>query len=361
MLSTLILLRLKGISQRKALEAIRLYGSAEAALRLCDERTPQLLELLPPDPETIQWAENEIAYCDERQISIVPYDSPSYPPLLRQCPDAPPLLFYKGSTPLHPPHSLSIVGTRHITEYGKDLCRHLITDLARLLPDTLIVSGLAYGVDIHAHQAALDCGLPTIGVLAHGLDRIYPSLHKDTAQQMLQHGGLLTEYPIRTRPAKGHFVQRNRIVAAMTHATIVIESAAKGGALITGKLAVDHHRELFACPGRIGDIYSEGCNHLIQSHGARLFSSAEQLIEVLRWQESASAPAKAPAIERELFPLLTPEEEKVLALFKQQDAISIEVLALESGLPFTQINMMVQALELRNILKVLPGGRVRRL
>lgn len=183
---------------------------------------------------------------------------------MRECDDAPLALFYRGNADLNTLHIINIVGTRHATPYGQDICTRFLADLSALYPDTLIVSGLAYGIDIHAHRAALQNHFKTIGVLAHGLDRIYPAEHRKTAVSMLEQGGLLTEFTSGTNPDRQNFVKRNRIVAGMSDATVVIESAAKGGALITAELAESYHRDCFAFPGRCNDEYSIGCNNLIR-------------------------------------------------------------------------------------------------
>lgn len=183
---------------------------------------------------------------------------------MRECDDAPLALFYRGNADLNTLHIINMVGTRHATPYGQDICTRFLADLSALCPDTLIVSGLAYGIDIHAHRAALQNHFKTIGVLAHGLDRIYPAEHRKTAVSMLEQGGLLTEFTSGTNPDRQNFVKRNRIVAGMSDATVVIESAAKGGALITAELAESYHRDCFAFPGRCNDEYSIGCNNLIR-------------------------------------------------------------------------------------------------
>lgn len=183
---------------------------------------------------------------------------------MRECDDAPLALFYRGNADLNTLHIINMVGTRHATPYGQDICTRFLADLSALCPNTLIVSGLAYGIDIHAHRAALQNHFKTIGVLAHGLDRIYPAEHRKTAVSMLEQGGLLTEFTSGTNPDRQNFVKRNRIVAGMSDATVVIESAAKGGALITAELAESYHRDCFAFPGRCNDEYSIGCNNLIR-------------------------------------------------------------------------------------------------
>lgn len=351
----LALSRLRGCSQAQALEAYQKFGSAQAVFESGKDAPEKLQAALKNAPEAFNWAEQQAEYCQSKSIRILGFDDADYPERLRNCADAPLLLFYRGTAQLNAPHILSVVGTRHITEYGKDLCRHLLQDLARLLPDTLIVSGLAYGVDIHAHRNALEYKLPTIGVLAHGLDRIYPASHRDTAIRMLEAGGLLTEYPSNTKPDKGNFVRRNRIVAGIADATIVVESAAKGGALITAHLAQNYNRDVFAYPGRIGDLYSEGCNRIIAQQTAQLVTSAEDITLALQWTQ----PKTLQPIQRELFPELSPEEECICKSLADGRPHTISNLVTATALPFNKVNTLLLSMELRGIIKVLPGGMYR--
>ena len=276
-----------------------------------------------------------------------------YPTALEDLPDPPARLFGRGAVEALRLPSLSIVGTRRITEYGKRLCATLCRDLAELVPGTLIVSGLAYGVDIHAHRAALDAGLPTVAVLAHGLDRIYPPLHRQTAVEMTRRGALLTEYTFGTNPDKGNFVRRNRIVAGMSDATLVVESASHGGALITARLAREYGRDVLAFPGRTTDEYSQGCNALIRSHGAALVTSAADVAEALRWQTAA---ADKP-VQRELFPALTTEETRLRDLLRGTEGKHTDRLAVEANLPVYRLTTLLFELEMKGLVKALPGGR----
>ena len=226
--------------------------------------------------------------------------------------------------------------------------------LQELLPDVIIVSGLAYGIDIHAHRAALQHKMETIGVLAHGLDRIYPSVHRRTAAEMTQCGGLLTEFMSGTNPDKQNFVKRNRIVAGISDATIVIESANKGGSLITAEIAESYHRDCFAFPGRINDMYSAGCNELIRSNRAVLLQSAEELIKAMNWDSEVQAPA---VIQRQLFPELDENEEKIVSLLqKHPDGIQINTLVVESNIAINRMTGILFELEMKGIIRTLAGG-----
>ena len=223
-------------------------------------------------PQALKRAEQEYEFARNNRISCFTLADEDYPSRLRECDDAPVVLFFKGKANLNALHIINMVGTRNATDYGKHICVSFLQELQMQCPDVLVVSGLAYGIDINAHRSALSVELPTVGVLAHGLDRIYPSLHRKTAIDMLRQGGLLTEFLSGTNPDKHNFISRNRIVASISDATIVVESAAKGGSLITADIAGSYHRDCFAFPGRVTDEYSKGCNQLIQDNKAVLLT-----------------------------------------------------------------------------------------
>jgi len=355
---TLALTFLKGLGTTQALRCYEHYGSAEAVFAEENAEVPKLRAALAHAPEALQRADEELDFCEENRIRVITRSDSDYPARLRECPDAPLVLFYRGTAHLNARRVVSVVGTRHITEYGKDLCRHFCEDLKRLVPDALVVSGLAYGVDIHAHRNALQNELDTIAVLAHGLDRIYPSAHRDTAVRMICQGGLITEYPTRTNPDKGNFVRRNRIVAGLADATLVVESAAKGGALITARLAQDYARDVFTFPGRTSDPYSTGCNALVRNNTAALVTCAEDLVLAMGWTSPAEKKAQT-AIQRELFPELSPEEERITNVLAGADSLSTSQLLNEIQLPFSKLNALLFGLELKGILKSLPGGKFR--
>ena len=252
---------------------------------------------------------------------------------------------------------VSIVGTRHATAYGQDLIRRFIADLRQQCPQVLVVSGLAYGVDICAHREALDRGYETIGVLAHGLDTLYPPLHRSTADQMLTQGGLLTEYTTSSRIDKQNFVRRNRIVAGMADATVLVESAAHGGGLITTRIAREYNRDVFAFPGAVGAPYSEGCNQLIRDNGAALITSASDFVKAMGWQNDAQlSAAKQQGIERQLFPDLTPEEERVVDVLRRQNDLQINMLSVQTGIAAGRITAILFSLEMKGIVKTMAGG-----
>jgi len=356
-LNTLTLSFLKGLSAAQTLKCYQNYGSATAVLENMSSGEPRLRQALASLPEARKRAEEELEFCHKNDIRVLCLNDGAYPARLRECADAPLVLYYRGTADLNARHIISIVGTRMITERGKDLCMHLCQDLARLVPDAVIVSGLAYGVDINAHRDALKEGLQTIGVLAHGMDRIYPSSHRQTAAQMLAQGGLLTEYPVGTNPDKGNFVQRNRIVAGMADAAIVVESAKKGGALITAQLAQDYNRDVFSFPGRTTDQYSEGCNLLIRDNRAALITCAEDMALAMGWATEETL--KGEPVQQELFPDIKPEEQKVMDMLRETESLSMSQMARMSDMKFSQLNAILLTLETRGLVRALPGGIYR--
>ena len=308
-------------------------------------------------PEAFRRAEQELAFAQKNGIDAICIGDRRYPSRLRECPDAPLVLFFKGNTNLNALRIVSLVGTRNATDYGRQLCNDFIRDLKTLCPEVLIVSGLAYGIDIAAHRAALEHQLPTVGVLAHGLDRIYPAVHRKTAIEMLEQGGLLTEYMTGTNPDRQNFVQRNRIVAGMADATIVVESAGKGGALITAGLATDYHRDCFAFPGRVGDPFSLGCNALVRDNKAALILSAEDFVKAMSWDISLTHKQAPQAIQRQLFLDLSPEEEALVAALRpHRDGLQINLLVVEADIPINRASALLFELEMKGVVKALAGG-----
>ena len=356
---TLALTRIPGLGLIGACNLVRSLGSASAVFQnrkelkdLIPEVSDKLIQALDC-PEALRRAELELIFAEKNQIQCITLNDASYPSRLKECEDAPLALFYRGNAPLNARRVISIVGTRHSTHYGEDLCASFVRDLKDLCPDIQIISGLAYGIDIHAHRAALQYGFPTIGVLAHGLDRIYPAAHRKTAIAMMDNGGLLTEFMSETNPDRQNFVKRNRIVAGMCDATIIVESAAKGGALITAELSESYHRDCFAFPGRTTDIYSAGCNELIKKNRASLILSAQDFVEAMGWN-SGVVPK---AVQRELFPDLSDEERKVVETIQQTtDGIQINTLVVETNIPIQHISSLLFDLEMKGVVRALAGG-----
>ena len=298
-----------------------------------------------------------MAWAISKGITPLPLNSADYPQRLRECPDAPVVLYYMGNGQLNAQRVICIVGTRHCTIYGKDLVAAFVRELSKLCPGILIVSGLAYGVDICAHRNALAEGLPTVGVLAHGLDTIYPSSHRETAAEMLREGGLLTEYPSGTNADKMNFVRRNRIVAGMSDACILVESAEKGGGLITTDIANSYGREVFAFPGHVNAEYSKGCNNLIRDNKAGLITSAADFVKAMGWESDAVLQqAKSKGIERQLFPDLTTEEARVVAVLEKTNDLQMNMLSNMSGIGIGQLSSLLFTLEMKGVIKTLAGG-----
>lgn len=308
--------------------------------------------------EAFRRAEEELNFAEKNRIDCITLLDEAYPSRLRSCEDAPVALFFKGKADLNRLHVVSIVGTRRATEYGRQFCADFLRDLAGLCPDLLVVSGLAYGIDVCAHREALANGLSTVAVLGHGLDRIYPSSHRRTAIDMLENGGLLTEFFSHTQPDRFNFVQRNRIVAGMSDATVVVESAAKGGSLITASLANSYNRDCFAVPGRLGDAYSEGCNRLIHDNKAALLLSGADLVEAMGW-DFHRRQAEGGHVQRSLFPELTEEEALVVRVLMERGSLHINTLVVATDIPVNRMSALLFELELKGVVKALVGNEYR--
>lgn len=306
-------------------------------------------------PDAFKRAEKELNFIQKNHIECISVKEEIYPSRLLECDDAPAMLFFKGNANLNTRRVINMVGTRNATDYGKQICNRFINEIKEIDPDILIVSGLAYGIDIHAHRAALENNLNTVGVLAHGLDRIYPFAHRKTAIEMLASGGLLTEYISETTPDRQNFIRRNRIVAGMCDATIVIESAAKGGALITAEIANSYNRDCFAFPGRISDEYSAGCNKLIKENKATLIQSAEEFIKSMCWDTNEIAAKNSP-IQRQLFFDLTEDEEKIVNVLQKEGEQQINMLIVNTNIPINKMSAILFELEMKGVVRTLAGG-----
>lgn len=330
----------------------------DATPKLVPDATPKLVSLLT-DRSLVELAEREMEFIEKNNIKLICMGDEGYPCRLSECDDAPLVLHSMGNADLNARHIVSIVGTRHASEYGKELCANFVADLAKFVPGTLVVSGLAYGIDVCAHRAALNAGLPTVGVLAHGLDRIYPSVHRSTAKSMLEQGGLLSEFMSGTEPFKQFFVQRNRIVAGMSDATVVVESASKGGSLITASIAQSYSRDCFAFPGRVNDQYSCGCNELVSRNKAALITSAWDFVEAMNWEVSTKKKS-ADELQTELFPELTPEENAVItALRADSDGMQVNQLVVRLNIPINKLLPLLFEMEMKGYVKAVAGGYYR--
>jgi DNA processing protein len=338
----------------KTKSATFIFNEKKSLNDLIPEVSPNLVEKLS-NSEIFKTAEKELSFIKKNNIATISLLDKRYPSRLYECDDAPSLLYFKGNCNFNIPKVVSIVGTRKITEYGKDLCRIFCKELKEQCSEVLIISGLAYGVDIHAHQGAMDNGFPTVGVLAHGLDRIYPAKHRTKAIKMLNNGGLLTEFPTGTAPLKLNFICRNRIVAGMSDATIVVESAYKGGALITADIASSYSRDCFAFAGRTNDTYSQGCNRLIKENKAGLIQNATDFVQAMGWKSSSAKQI----IQRELFVSLTKEEESIVELLQNKEELHINTLAVQSNLSVSKVSVILFELEMKGIVRSLAGGQYR--
>lgn len=348
----------KNIGDHLAKVLVSYCGSAEAVF----EASPKKLMQIPGIganiikqlnfPEALKLAEKELKFVKDNNIQTLFYSDADYPKRLKNCSDSPALLYYKGNADLNHSRIVSIVGTRNATDYGRQLCRELIEDLKPY--DVMVVSGLAYGIDVAAHKESLRLDIPTVGVLAHGLDRLYPSQNKPTADKMLNNGGLLTDFPSGTVPDRENFPKRNRIVAGIADATIVVEASIKGGALITAEIANSYNRDVFAFPGRIHDELSTGCNFLIRNNKAALLTSGADLAYVLGWEKSTNEVKKQAQL---LMPLELSANESLIydAIRKNAGQLGIDDLAIQTKLPLSQLAMNLLNLEMQGYVNSLPG------
>lgn len=353
------LTQIKGVGVMHARNLMQVMGDEEAIFK----EEVRKLEAIPRisrrligeirNPGVLKRAEKELEFITDNKLRLIFFTDEHYPQRLTQCIDAPLLLYAKGNADFNHQKTISVIGTRNATRYGEDFCKELIEELSRRTPDIQIISGLAYGIDICAHRSALKHNLSTVAVLAHGLDRIYPQIHRQTAVDMLQNGALLTEFPSGTNPDKHNFVKRNRIVAGMADAVVVIESGKKGGSLTTADIANSYYREVFALPGRIHDKMSIGCNNLVSENKANLFQSIDSFISHMGWEpdEKQSIP-----IQQELFPELSEDESVLFEKLNEKGAMHVNTLAIELNIPISELFMTLLELEVRNIVTSLPGG-----
>ena len=364
LLYNIALTRIGHFSLASALYLYRTLGSGEEIYLhrndiqdILPECSPRLLANLKDWSEPLKRAEVELEFCRDHNIRVLCLGDDNYPKRLEDCADAPMVLYYKGNANLNQSRVINIIGTRHCTMYGADFIRKFLRDLKALCPEVLVVSGLAYGVDINAHQQALAVGYDTVGVVAHGLDYLYPAAHKDVAREMVNHGGLLTEFMTCTNADKGNFVRRNRIVAGMSDACILVESAAHGGGIITAGISFDYGREVFALPGRVGDHFSEGCNNAIRENKAILLTSAEDFVKTMGWEDDAlRIEAQKKGIERQLFPDLSPEQQRIVDVLMKSNDLQLNQLSVKTGIPIGDITSILFQMEMMGVVKPMAGG-----
>jgi DNA processing protein len=352
----------KNIGPTLARSLIVHFGSAEEIFKAPEakllkipgigEKTVRQLDF----SSALKKAEKELDFVEKNEVEVIFYTDSKYPKRLKNCNDAPVLLYAKGNADLNSQRIVSIVGTRNATDYGKQLCKTLIDELQQ--HHVLVVSGLALGIDVAVHKECLKLNTPTIGVLGHGLDRMYPGQNRSTAEKMLQNGGLLSEYPSGTIPDRENFPQRNRIVAGIADATIVVEASIKGGALITAEIANSYNRDVFAFPGRIGDEFSEGCNFLIRNNKAALLTSAADLSYILGWENNEKSKA---VVEQFVLPLdLSTDERLIFEIIQQHKVpLAIDDLSIKTSMATSKLAMNLLNMEMQGYICSLPGKMYR--
>lgn len=360
---------LKGVGYTNAKNLVNCLGSAsnlfsctkQDLLSLPGVQSKSLVySLIDQFSTVLKTAEKEYQLCQQQGITPIFYTDNAFPTQLNECTDAPLLLFQKGNISLNQGTFVSIVGTRQATNYGKEQCFKLVNDLAKQIPNLVIVSGLAYGIDIAAHKAALQCNVPTIGVMASGFNRIYPTAHRQIAYDMLKDGGILTEQLYYDEPLKPYFIKRNRIIAGLCEALVVVESAAKGGALVTASIAGTYNKDVFVFPGRCNDSVSAGCNALIKHNKASLIENASDLLYMMGW-EKGKIP-KSLAIESTLPPFfnqLSTEEQRIVSCIFNEKMIHIDDLSNKVNMGVSDLLPLLLMLEFQNVVICLPGNRYK--
>ena len=347
---------IKSIGPVHAKNLLAYCGSAEAVFSATKNQLMQIPGIGVKTVEAVlntdalKRAEEELNFVEKHGIDVLFFSDKDYPKRLKNCYDAPILLYFKGKADLNHPRIISVVGSRNATEYGRNLCKQICEILTPY--NVLIVSGLAYGIDVAIHKECISHGITTVGVLGHGLDRLYPQVHKSVSQNMVLNGGLLSEFPILTNPDRQNFPQRNRIIAGVSDATIVVEASKKGGALITAEIANSYNRDVYAFPGRTNDLLSEGCNFLIKTNRAGLINNAKDLIYYLNWDEEEKVVKKQTQIAMPIN--LTANEHKVLDAL-QHGQLSIDELCIALGIQQSKLAIVMLTLEMQGIIISLPG------
>lgn len=305
--------------------------------------------------DVLEQARREVEFIQKNRIRTFFYLDNDYPTRLKNCSDSPIILYFKGNADLNQQRIISVVGTRNATNYGKEICDELIRNLSERNYPVVVISGLAYGIDVQAHKACLKYDIPTIAVFAHGLDKIYPSLHAPIAARMIENGGLITDFVSEINIDRQNFLRRNRIIAGLADATVVVESAEKGGALVTADIANSYNRDVFAFPGRTNDLYSKGCNKLIRFNEAALVENLTDIERIMNWDIKTKP---NPAIQTALFIELTPEEQKLANLLKAGERF-IDEITIETQFPMSKVSALLLGLEFKGIIVSLPGKMYR--
>lgn len=345
-----------GIGDATAKKLIAYCGGVEEVFK----QKQKLMEKIPgigvvtakavAQQNILERAEEELKFIEKHKIKTLFFTEKEYSNRLKNCNDSPVLLYYKGDFDFNSTKIISVVGTRNATTYGKELCEKIIADLSA--QDVIIVSGLAYGIDICAHKAALNNNLKTVAVLGHGLDKIYPDIHRETAKEILQNGALLTEFTSKTKPERENFPKRNRIVAGMADAVLVVESSISGGSLITAEIANSYSRDVFAIPGRANDKYSEGCNWLISRNKAALVTSAKEISYLMGWENNNETKKQ---VQRQLFIELNPDEKILADILAENGPINIDNISFRTKMSMSKVALTLLNLEFSGIVSSLPG------
>ena len=353
---------IKGIGPKLARNLVAYLGSVNIFFeekKLPFEKIPGIGEITASmlkdvnKSNLLNLAEEEINFLEKNRIKALFFLDDAYPKRLSYCEDAPIILYTLGNANLDSLRIISIVGTRRPTDYGLSFCKKFIAELSQSYPNSVIVSGLAYGIDICAHRNAMINQLPTVAFLAHGLDRIYPGIHSNIAREMLSNGSLVTEFMKNTTPDKQNFIRRNRIIAGISDAVIVVESAKKGGALITANIANSYNRDVFAVPGRINNETSAGCNNLIKTNQAHLLESIEDLAYIMRWEAKSAQKNTQNTIFNQPE---TPDEKAIMDILLAEKEMNLNLLALRCELPVGKVSATLLDLEFKNLIKSCPGG-----
>lgn len=354
-----------GVGPQRLRQLVEHFGSAEAVFSASESDFPSpflplFAAILKGRAEALSFAQAQVAIAERFNVRMLAFSDDDYPSRLANCPDAPVVLFCKGGVNFETAKVLSVVGTRKPSDEGRILCERIVSDLCQRHPDLVIVSGLAFGIDVTAHRAALKAGRPTVAVVAHGLDTLYPAQHRDVASQMVAEGAIVSEFTFGTQPEAYNFVSRNRIIAGLADATLVVETGEKGGSLITTRNAFDYNRQVFAVPGFPGREQSKGCNDLIKKNMAALVESADDVDECLGWE----LPSAARSADARRTPSLfanpqSPEEEAIVAALRQEDGLTASVIGQRTRLPIAKVNVALLNMEFAGIVKSLPGNSYR--
>ncbi|WP_276134651.1 DNA-processing protein DprA [Polluticoccus soli] len=350
----------KDIGPRRSRTLLEQFGDAPAIfkaplkeLKKIDGLTETRVKAFK-DPQVLAQAETELKYVEKNQVQILWFGEDTYPQRLKNCSDAPVLLYHKGNTDLNAQKIVAVIGTRKSTDYGHRVTEGLLNSL-KGQENMVISSGLAHGIDALAHKYSLQVGLPTVGVLGHGLDRVYPATNKQLAKEMMENGGLLSEFPSGTLPDRSNFPMRNRIVAGISDVTVVVESDIKGGALITARIADSYNREVAAFPGRVYDTRSSGCNELIRTNVAAMITNADDLLELMNWNTGK----KQKPVQKQLFIQLSEDEQKIVDLLQTKDSMHADELLYQTGIANSQLPAVLLQLEMQGLIKALPGKQYR--